>query len=135
MMEEETILETGNCHCSICLIILFSGGKEAAAHEAWAVIDADTGRLLDGSNENVRLPIASLTKIWTAFTVLESGAPLGITTISPAAASAEGSSIYLQQGVTADVEGFYTVSCFGLGMTQLMRLLSMQVAQLKASST
>ena len=86
-------------------IILFAGGKEASARDAWVVIDAETGRLLSGSNEHVRMPIASLTKIWTAFTVLESGAPLGITTISPSAASAEGSSIYLQQGVTADVEG------------------------------
>lgn len=86
-------------------LFILTGGKNAAANSAWAVIDADTGRLLNGANENVRLPIASLTKIWTAFTVLESGAPLGITTISSAAASAEGSSIYLQQGVTADVEG------------------------------
>ncbi|QUW23829.1 D-alanyl-D-alanine carboxypeptidase [Sporosarcina sp. Marseille-Q4063] len=86
-------------------IVLFAGGKEASARDAWVVIDADTGRLLSGSNEHVRLPIASLTKIWTAFTVLESGAPLGFTTISPEAASAEGSSIYMKQGVTADVEG------------------------------
>ena len=63
-------------------IVLFTGGKEASARDAWVVIDAETGRLLSGSNEHVRLPIASLTKIWTAFTVLESGAPLGITTIS-----------------------------------------------------
>ena len=54
-------------------LFVFVGGKEASAHGAWAVIDADTGRLLNGSNENVRMPIASLTKIWTAFTVLESG--------------------------------------------------------------
>lgn len=57
-----------------------------------------------GSNEHTPLPIASLTKIWTAFTVLESGVPLGETTISPAAASSEGSSIYLEQGTTIDVE-------------------------------
>jgi serine-type D-Ala-D-Ala carboxypeptidase (penicillin-binding protein 5/6) len=86
-------------------IVLFTGGKEASARDAWVVIDAETGRLLSGSNEHVRLPIASLTKIWTAFTVLESGAPLGITTISPEAASAEGSSLYLKHGLTADVEG------------------------------
>ena len=56
--------------------LIFSAGvKETfAAGQAWAVIDADTGRLLDGNNENVRLPIASLTKIWTAFTFIESGA-------------------------------------------------------------
>lgn len=86
-------------------LFVLTNGKYVAAHSAWAVIDADTGRLLMGENENVRLPIASLTKIWTAFTVLESGAPLGTTMISPEAASAEGSSIYLQPGVKADVEG------------------------------
>ena len=55
--------------------LLVGGGlKEVAASgQAWAVIDADTGRLLEGHNENVRLPIASLTKIWTAFTFIESG--------------------------------------------------------------
>lgn len=86
-------------------LFMLTGGKNAVANSSWVVIDADTGRLLSGANENDRLPIASLTKIWTAFTVLESGVPLGITTISPEAASAEGSSIYLQQGATADVEG------------------------------
>ena len=56
-------------------LIFSTGVKETfAAGQAWAVIDADTGRLLDGNNENVRLPIASLTKIWTAFTFIESGA-------------------------------------------------------------
>ena len=57
---------------------------------------------MDGHNENVRLPIASLTKIWTAFTFLESGAPAGEVLISPQAASAEGSSIYLKQGMHID---------------------------------
>ncbi len=84
---------------------MIGGRNAAAASSSWAVIDAETGRLLKGANENVPLPIASLTKIWTAFTLLESNAPLGITTISSAAASAEGSSIYLEQGMSADVEG------------------------------
>ncbi|MEK5039293.1 D-alanyl-D-alanine carboxypeptidase family protein [Sporosarcina sp. FSL K6-3457] len=86
---------------------LFLGAvpKEAvAAGSSWAVIDADTGRLLDGYNENVRLPIASLTKIWTAFTFIESGSSFGEVTISPQAASAEGSSIYLQQGMTIEAD-------------------------------
>ena len=74
------------------VVFIFVTQSEASARQAWAVVDAETGRLLDGSNEHVRLPIASLTKILTAFTVLESVAPLGKTTISPLAASAEGSS-------------------------------------------
>lgn len=71
---------------------------------AWAVIDADTGRLLAGSNENMPLPIASLTKIWTAFTFLESGQSSGEILISPKAASAEGSSLYLEQGTSMESE-------------------------------
>lgn len=85
-------------------LFLVAGTKEAAARQSWAVVDADTGRLLSGSNENVRLPIASLTKIWTAFTVIESGAPLGETMISAEAATAEGSSVYLKQGDVMGVE-------------------------------
>ncbi|WP_318617227.1 D-alanyl-D-alanine carboxypeptidase family protein [Sporosarcina sp. YIM B06819] len=78
--------------------------ETAAAGSAWAVIDADTGRLLEGSNEHVRLPIASLTKMWTALTFIESGTSFGEVEISPQAASAEGSSIYLQQGMSIDAE-------------------------------
>lgn len=95
---------------AIAIVLFFSVlmtaiPKEAtAAGSAWAVIDAETGRLLDGSNENLQLPIASLTKMWTALTYIESGAPDGEITISPEAASAEGSSIYLEQGSKVDGE-------------------------------
>lgn len=87
-------------------VLFGASGKEVTASggSAWAVIDADTGRLLEGYNENVRLPIASLTKIWTALTFIESGTAFGEVAISPQAASAEGSSIYLQQGVPVDAE-------------------------------
>lgn len=77
-----------------------SAEKAVAAGSAWAVIDAETGRLLEGSNENVPLPIASLTKIWTALTCIESGTPPGDIVITPAAASTEGSSLYMKQGTT-----------------------------------
>ncbi|MDW0115603.1 D-alanyl-D-alanine carboxypeptidase family protein [Sporosarcina thermotolerans] len=88
---------------SLVLTPLPNDRKDAAfGGSAWAVIDADTGRLLNGSNENLQLPIASLTKIWTALTFLESGSAGEKITISPAAASAEGSSIYTQQGEIMD---------------------------------
>lgn len=86
------------------LAIVISSETKASALDAWVVIDGETGRYLDGSNEHVQMPIASLTKIWTAFTVLESGAPLGETIISADAATAEGSSIYLKQGTKVGVE-------------------------------
>ena len=105
MTEEETFLETDDNRCPIFHVILLAGVKEVAASgQAWAVIDADTGRLLEGHNENVRLPIASLTKIWTAFTFIESGTASGDVMISPQAASAEGSSIYLQQGMKIEAD-------------------------------
>ncbi|XRD26996.1 hypothetical protein AABM34_06265 [Lysinibacillus fusiformis] len=37
----------------------------ARGGSGYAVLDGDTGRVLIGSNSNERLPIASLTKIWT----------------------------------------------------------------------
>ena len=67
----------------------------ATANSSWVVIDADTGRLLDGHQAHEPLPIASLTKIWTALTFLESGVLEQNAVISSKAASAEGSSIYL----------------------------------------
>ena len=48
MMEEETILETSLVIVLFISLFVFAGGKEASASEAWAVIDADTGRLLNG---------------------------------------------------------------------------------------
>ncbi|MCM3709812.1 D-alanyl-D-alanine carboxypeptidase family protein [Sporosarcina luteola] len=85
-------------------VLLTAFPKEAASGSAWVVIDAETGRLLSGSNENLQLPIASLTKVWTALTFIESGAEEGEIVISPAAASAEGSSIYLEQGTRIDAD-------------------------------
>lgn len=86
------------------VLFLTTPKKDAASHSAWAVIDAQTGRLLDGQNENVKLPIASLTKIWTALTVIESGVPTGKVPISYEAATAEGSSIYLKQDTEVELD-------------------------------
>ncbi|MDV6377640.1 D-alanyl-D-alanine carboxypeptidase [Sporosarcina sp. GW1-11] len=69
-----------------------------ASGSSWAVIDAETGRLLKGENEHYPLPIASLTKMWTAYTFLELQSESEETVISAEAATAEGSSIYLQPG-------------------------------------
>src|SRR5699024_12433677 len=86
------------------LLMIWIVPVQAQAAQAWADIEADTGRLLLGENEETKLAIASLTKIWTAFTVMESGVPLGETTMSPEAAMSEGSSIYIPQGTEVQVE-------------------------------
>ncbi|MGM9921068.1 MAG: D-alanyl-D-alanine carboxypeptidase, partial [Bhargavaea sp.] len=70
----------------------------ASAAQAYAVIDAETGRLLEGVNEDARLPIASLTKIWTALTYIDAAGTDGTVTVSDNASNQEGSSIYLRAG-------------------------------------
>lgn len=70
----------------------------------YAVLDGATGRVLIGSNSDERLPIASLTKIWTALVAIENSDLQDEVVISPNAAMAEGSSIYLQAGETVTVE-------------------------------
>ena len=78
--------------------------NEAEASTSYVVIDANTGRLLEGSNPNDALPIASLTKVWTALTVLDNVSLDEEITISNAAAMQEGSSLYLQAGEVWTVE-------------------------------
>lgn len=73
-------------------------GNAQAVSSSYAVIDAKTGRLLLGNNAEVELPIASLTKVWTALTVLDNATLDEEITISSVAAAQEGSSLYLQPG-------------------------------------
>ena len=78
--------------------------NDADASSSYAIIDAQTGRLLEGNNASVALPIASLTKVWTALTVLDNVPLDDKVTISSAAAMQEGSSLYLQAGEVWSVE-------------------------------
>ena len=75
-----------------------------AQGSSYAVIDAKTGRLLEGSAENVQLPIASLTKMWTAVVVAQEVDIKGLAKISSNATSQEGSSIYLKNGDETSVD-------------------------------
>ncbi|WP_085133360.1 MULTISPECIES: D-alanyl-D-alanine carboxypeptidase family protein [Sporosarcina] len=78
--------------------LLMNPASSQAAGSSFAVIDGENGRLLMGSNEHEPLPIASLTKMWTAYTFLELKPSEQETVISSQAAMAEGSSIYLETG-------------------------------------
>lgn len=71
---------------------------------SYVVIDADTGRTLIGNNEHVRMPIASLTKIWTALIAIENSNLDDEVVISREATMSEGSSIYLEPGEVVTVE-------------------------------
>ncbi|MFA1736873.1 D-alanyl-D-alanine carboxypeptidase family protein [Lysinibacillus fusiformis] len=88
----------------IVLMVLLPQTSFARGGSGYAVLDGDTGRVLISSNSNERLPIASLTKIWTALVAIENSDLQEEVVISPKAAMAEGSSIYLQAGETVTVE-------------------------------
>ncbi len=87
----------------VCSFVLYFSVAQAAS-ASYAVIDADTGRLLMGSNVHDRMPIASLTKIWTALIAIENNELDEEVVISRQAALAEGSSIYLEPGERVTVE-------------------------------
>jgi len=76
----------------------------ARGGSGYAVLDGDTGRVLYESNSDARLPIASLTKMWTALVVIENSNLQDEVVISPKASTSEGSSIYLQAGEKVTVE-------------------------------
>ena len=82
----------------LLIVGLLINPASSKAASSYAVIDGDNGRLLMGSNEYEPLPIASLTKMWTAYTFLELKPSEQETVISSQAATAEGSSIYLETG-------------------------------------
>lgn len=84
--------------------LLFNHGTVSAQGSSYAVIDAENGRVLLGSNVDERLPIASLTKIWTAIVVIENSELDEQVIISREADYVEGSSIYVEEGKSYSVE-------------------------------
>lgn len=74
------------------------------------VINAVTGEVVFERGGDVRLPMASTTKIMTLAVVLENSDPDEIVTISPEAASVEGSSAYISAGAKMTVRDL----CYGL---------------------
>lgn len=93
---------------ALLLVLLLVGALyphfTQAQGSSYAVIDAKTGRLLEGSAEHVQLPIASLTKMWTAVVVAQEVDLKEHAKISSNATSQEGSSIYLKNGDDTPVD-------------------------------
>ncbi|PJO41420.1 D-alanyl-D-alanine carboxypeptidase family protein [Lysinibacillus xylanilyticus] len=89
---------------TVVVMLMFPQTSFARGGSGYAVLDGDTGRVLFASNSDARLPIASLTKIWTALVAIENSNLQDEVVISPRAATAEGSSIYLQAGEKVTVE-------------------------------
>ena len=76
--------------------------KEAVQLQLYAqaavLLDADSGRVLYGKNEEEVLPMASTTKIMTCILALEYGNPVDIVEISSYAASMPKVKLYMQEG-------------------------------------
>lgn len=65
---------------------------------AAVLMDIQTGEVLFAKNPNLKSPPASTTKIITGLVALEEGNPNQMVKVSPTAANAEGSSLYLRTG-------------------------------------
>lgn len=89
---------------TVVVMLMLPQTSFARGGSGYAVLDGDTGRVLFASNSDARLPIASLTKIWTALVAIENSNLQDEVVISPRASTAEGSSIYLQAGEKVTVE-------------------------------
>lgn len=83
----------------ICLAVMLCIGRAAAySASAYAVLAADTGELLDGGQENTRMPMASTTKIMTGLLAAEDSNLDREITVPASCAGVEGSSMYLKAG-------------------------------------
>lgn len=88
---------------SIIFIVLFLLNA-SRGYASYVVVDAHTSRTLFASAPHLQMPIASLTKIWTALIVVENADLSEEVVVSRKAAYSEGSSIYLEEGETTTVE-------------------------------
>lgn len=71
--------------------------KEVQKYSSMAVIEQDSKRLLNGYNENQKLPMASTTKIMTAVLAIENIPDLNLEVVVPSeCVGIEGTSIYLK---------------------------------------
>ncbi len=93
------------------LVSLFVGGFPRTAiaspgisARSAVLIDARSGSVLYGKNENVRRGMASTTKIMTALVVLERMPLDTVVRVAPQACGIEGSSVYLSPGEEITVE-------------------------------
>lgn len=89
------------------VVICLEGNKVTSVNAnvtAEIVMERDSLRILKSRNENVKLPIASLTKIVTAITVIENSSLSDEVVITKESVGIEGSSIYLKEGEVCTVE-------------------------------
>ena len=96
------------CVCLIWVSLPLSPHAEVSAPSLSAksavLIEADSGTVILSRNADLRLPMASTTKIMTALVALELAAPDTVITVDACAVGVEGSSIYLVEGEELTLE-------------------------------
>lgn len=70
----------------------------SSSAQAFAVMEASTGRLLYAGNADAELPMASTTKIMTTLVALENGDLDQMITVPKSCVGVEGSSLYVKEG-------------------------------------
>ena len=78
--------------------LLLHGTAAAYSAQAYAVLAAETGVLLDSENAQTQLPMASTTKIMTGLLAAEDAQPERVISVPASCAGVEGSSMYLKAG-------------------------------------
>ena len=76
----------------------------AVAAKGAVLIDAETGCVIFGQNENEPLPMASTTKVMTTLLALENADLSDLVTAGPNACGVPGTSMYLSEGETLSME-------------------------------
>ncbi len=84
--------------CFLVLLPVFLLSAAAYSASAYAVLNADTGMLLQQFHADTRLPMASTTKIMTGLLAAEDSNPNRIIEVPSSCVGIEGSSMYLQAG-------------------------------------
>lgn len=85
----------------LVIILLLLG--QPVSYASYAVIDGHTSRIFYSASPHIKMPIASLTKIWTALVVIENAELDELVTVSLKATLSEGSSLYLKEGEQVSV--------------------------------
>lgn len=89
---------------TISTCFTYTSADVTTSAKAAVVMDVRTGRVLYSKNADVKLPMASTTKIMTTLVAIESGRLNEMVKVSKKASYTEGSSIYLREGETLTVE-------------------------------
>lgn len=83
--------------------VFFNARSAHASAQSEIAMERTTGTVLEQSNADAKLPMASTTKIMTALIIIEDCNLDDVLTVPDEAVGAEGSSIYLKKGEEIDV--------------------------------